>query len=104
VLTTPTNDQNPGPEALLCSLPGIQATGFTVQVAGAAANEVVLNYDGLQNREGNQNVNINFYQAFTATSSNASAESASAVSENSTSKRGENTFHGRVAYRMFNIR
>lgn len=102
VLTTPTNDQNPGPEALLSSLPGIQATGYTVQIAGQGANQLVLNYDGLQNREGNQNVNINFYQEFTATSSNASAESASAVAENSTSKRGTNDFHGGVAYRMFN--
>jgi hypothetical protein len=102
VLTTPTNDQNPGPEALLSSLPGIQANGYTVQIAGQNANQLVLNYDGLQNREGNQNVNINFYQEFTATSSNASAESASAVSENSTSKRGGNEFHGGAAYRMFN--
>jgi len=102
VLTTPTNDQNPGPEALLSSLPGIQASGYSVQIAGQGANQLVLNYDGLQNREGNQNVNINFYQEFTATSSNASAESASAVAENSTSKRGTNEFHGGVAYRMFN--
>jgi hypothetical protein len=102
VLTTPANDQNPGPESLLSSMPGIQATGYTVQIAGQGANQLVLNYDGLQNREGNQNVNINFYQEFTATSSNATAESASAVSENSTSKRGENAFHGGAAYRMFN--
>ncbi|HEY4049526.1 MAG TPA: TonB-dependent receptor [Acidobacteriaceae bacterium] len=99
---TPTNDQNPGPEALLSSLPGITASGYSVQISGQGANQLVLNYDGLQNREGNQNVNINFYQEFTATTSNATAESASAVSENSTSKRGTNTFHGGVAYRMFN--
>lgn len=107
VLTTPTNDQNPGPEALLSSMPGIQATGYTVQIGGQGgsnqgANQLVLNYDGLQNREGNQNVNINFYQEFTATTSNASAESSSAVAENSTSKRGTNAFHGGAAYRMFN--
>jgi hypothetical protein len=99
---TPTNDQNPGPEALLSSLPGITATGYSVQISGQGANQLVLNYDGLQNREGNQNVNINFYQEFTAVTSNASAEWASAVNENSTSKRGGNQFHGGAAYRMFN--
>jgi hypothetical protein len=99
---TPTNDQNPGPEALLSSLPGITATGYSVQISGQGANQLVLNYDGLQNREGNQNVNINFYQEFTAVTSNATAEWASAVNENSTSKRGGNRFHGGVAYRMFN--
>src|SRR5882757_3044739 len=99
---TPTNDQNPGPEALLSSLPGITASGYSVQISGQGSNQLVLNYDGLQNREGNQNVNINFYQEFTATTSNATAESASAVSENSTSKRGGNQFHGGAAYRMFN--
>jgi len=99
---TPTNDQNPGPEALLSSLPGITASGYSVQISGQGSNQLVLNYDGLQNREGNQNVNINFYQEFTATTSNATAESASAVSENSTSKRGGNQFHGGASYRMFN--
>ncbi|HWZ51877.1 MAG TPA: carboxypeptidase regulatory-like domain-containing protein [Granulicella sp.] len=99
---TPTNDQNPGPEALLSSLPGITASGYSVQISGQGSNQLVLNYDGLQNREGNQNVNINFYQEFTATTSNATAEQASAVSENSTSKRGGNEFHGGAAYRMFN--
>lgn len=99
---TPTNDQNPGPEALLSSLPGITASGYSVQIAGQGANQLVLNYDGLQNREGNQNVNINFFSEFTAVTSNATAEWASAVNENSTSKRGTNDFHGGVAYRMFN--
>jgi hypothetical protein len=99
---TPTNDQNPGPEALLSSLPGITASGYSVQISGQGSNQLVLNYDGLQNREGNQNVNINFYQEFTAVTSNATAEWASAVNENSTSKHGGNEFHGGVAYRMFN--
>jgi len=99
---TPTNDQNPGPEALLSSLPGITASGYSVQISGQGANQLVLNYDGLQNREGNQNVNINFFSEFTAVTSNATAEWASAVNENSTSKRGTNDFHGGVAYRMFN--
>jgi len=56
---TPTNDQNPGPEALLSSLPGITASGYSVQISGQGSNEPVLNYDGLQNSEGNQNININ---------------------------------------------
>jgi Carboxypeptidase regulatory-like domain len=99
---TPTNDQNPGPEALLSSLPGITASGYSVQISGQGANQLVLNYDGLQNREGNQNVNINFFSEFTAVTSNATAEWASAVNENSTSKRGTDDFHGGVSYRMFN--
>jgi Carboxypeptidase regulatory-like domain/TonB dependent receptor len=99
---TPTNDQNPGPEALLSSLPGVTASGYSVQISGQGANQLVLNYDGLQNREGNQNVNINFFSEFTAVTSNATAEWASAVNENSTSKRGTNDYHGGVSYRMFN--
>jgi hypothetical protein len=102
VADNPTTDTYPSPYSLFTTLPGVQGNGWDLKVSGQNASQQTIGLDGVINdRYGEQNNNINFYDEATITTVNATADNARVVNYNLVSKRGENKFHGMAYYKRF---
>jgi Carboxypeptidase regulatory-like domain/TonB dependent receptor len=102
VADNPTTDTYPFPYSLFTTLPGVQSVYSDLKVSGQNIDQQTIGLDGVINdRYGEQNNNINFYNEATITTVNASAENSRIVNYNLVSKRGDNRFHGMAYYRRF---
>jgi hypothetical protein len=102
VADNPTTDTYPFPYSLFTTLPGVQSNYSDIKVSGQNLDQQTIGLDGVINdRYGEQNNNINFYNEATITTVNASAENARVINYNLVSKRGSNLYHGMIYYRRF---
>ncbi|HKX84612.1 MAG TPA: TonB-dependent receptor [Pyrinomonadaceae bacterium] len=102
VADNPSIDTYPSPYSLFTTLPGVQGNGWDLKVVGQNTAQQTIGLDGVINdRHGEQNNNINFYEEATITTVNATADNARVVNYNLVSKRGQNQFHGMAYYKRF---
>lgn len=102
VADNPSIDTYPYPYSLFSTLPGVQGNGWDLKVSGQDTAQQTIGMDGVINdRFGEQNNNINFYEEANLTTVNATADNARVVNYNLVSKRGQNAFHGMVYYKRF---
>jgi len=102
VADNPSIDTYPYPYSLFTTLPGVQGNGWDLKVSGQNTAQQTIGLDGVINdRFGEQNNNINFYEEANLTTVNATADNARVVNYNLVSKRGQNAFHGMVYYKRF---
>lgn len=98
----PVPDTYPSPYSLFVTLPGVQGNGWDLSVSGQNPSQQTIGLDGVINdRFGEQNNNINFYEEATITTVNATADNSRVVNYNLVSKRGKNQFHGMAYYKRF---
>ncbi len=88
--------------SMLTTLSGVQG-GFGSPVAnGQQQSQQSQTFDGIPNDlAGEQSNNANFFEQVSATLFNAPAESAVPVLISEVTKRGDNTFHGKATYRIY---
>ena len=102
IADNPSIDTYPSPYSLFLTLPGVQGNGWDLRVSGQNSAQQTTGLDGVINdRHGEQNNNINFYEEATITTVNATADNPRVVNYNLVSKRGQNQFSGSAYYRRF---
>lgn len=105
VADNPSIDTYPSPYSLFTTLPGVQGNGWDLRVSGQSPSQQTIGLDGVINdRFGEQNNNINFYEEANITTVNATADNPRVVNYNLVSKRGENRFHGMIYYKRSHLR
>jgi hypothetical protein len=100
----PLVDAYPSPSSMLTLLPGIQggSGGFGgLRASGQTTAQIIQGFDGINNDQGGQSNNSEFFQEVSATTVNAPAESSRVANINLTTKRGDNQFHGGAYYKVF---
>ncbi len=86
----------------LVTLAGVQGGTGTQIANGEKQSQQTSSFDGIANDlNGTQNNNSNFFEQVSATLFNASAESAVPVQVGAVTKRGQNAFHGKATYRIY---
>ena len=102
VADNPSMDTYPSPYSLFTTLPGVQGNGWDLRVSGQSPSQQTIGMDGVINdRFGEQNNNINFYEEANITTVNATADNPRVINYNLVSKRGENRFHGMIYYKRY---
>ncbi|MDQ3667421.1 MAG: TonB-dependent receptor [Acidobacteriota bacterium] len=102
IADNPSIDTYPTPNSLFTTLPGVQGNGRDLKVSGQNSAQQTIGLDGVINdRHGEQNNNINFYEEATITTVNATAENPRVVNYNLVSKRGQNQFRGSAYYKRY---
>jgi hypothetical protein len=86
----------------LTTLAGVQGGTYPPVADGQEQQQQTQTFDGIPNDlQGIQNNNANFFEQVSATVFNAPAESPVPVQLSQVTKRGQNAFHGKATYRIY---
>lgn len=86
----------------LTTLAGVQGGTYPPVADGQQQSQQTQTFDGISNDlQGIQNNNANFFDQVAATVFNAPAESSVPVQISQVTKRGQNAFHGKATYRIY---
>lgn len=86
----------------LTTLAGVQGGTYPPVADGQQQSQQTQTFDGIANDlQGIQNNNANFFDQVAATVFNAPAESPVPVQISQVTKRGQNAFHGKATYRVY---
>ena len=86
----------------LTTLAGVQGGTYPPVADGETQQQQTQTFDGIANDlQGIQNNNANFFEQVSATVFNAPAESPVPVQISQVTKRGQNAFHGKATYRIY---
>jgi len=86
----------------LTTLAGVQGGTYPPVADGEVQSQQTQTFDGIANDlQGIQNNNANFFEQVSATVFNAPAESPVPVQISQVTKRGQNAFHGKATYRIY---